>query len=192
MKHNLILAAAVSLAMASTAMAQTSSGTSDTTSGATSGTSATTSGSASGMLQMTEAEKSTTANWSGEIADAFFADSTMTKLKSGAEIRSAWPELTPEQQSQVEQDCNTMQTASAGSTTVPSTGTDATTGASGDTTASTSGTTGATTGTAGTSGETTASTSTDTSGAASGTATGTTTVTDPLTIAQLCELVESM
>ena len=175
MKHNLILAAAVSLAMASTAMAQTSSGTSDTTSGATTGTSATTSGSAAGMLQMSEAEKSTTANWSGEIADAFFADSTMTKLKSGADIRAGWAELTTEQQAQVEQDCNTMQTASADPSAMPSTGT------SGDTSA----TTGTTTGTSGTSGETTAST--DTSGAATGT-----TVTDPMTIAQLCELVESM
>ena len=101
MKHKLILAAAVSLAMASTAMAQTSSGTSTDTSGASSGTSATTSGSTAatpGMLQMSEAEKSTTANWSGAIADAFFTDSAMTQLKSGSEIRSAWPNLTPEQQ----------------------------------------------------------------------------------------------
>ena len=109
-----------------------------------------------GMLQMTEAEKSTTANWSGAIADAFFTDSTMTSLKSGAEISSAWSSLTPEQQAQVEQDCSTMQTASTG--TAPTTGSGATTGTSGDTTASTSGTAG-TTGTAGTSSETTASAS---------------------------------
>jgi len=194
MKHKLILAAAVSLAMASTAMAQTSSGTSDTTSGASSGTSATTSGATTatpGMLQMSEAEKSTIANWSGAIADAFFSDSTITQLKSGTEIRSAWPKLTPEQQAQVEQDCNTMQTASAGSATMPTTDGGGTTGTSTDNTASTSGTTGTTGATTGTSSETTASTSTDSSDSAAGTGTGTT-VTDPATIAQLCDFVGSM
>src|SRR5687768_17360335 len=209
MKHKLILAAAVSLAMASSAMAQTSSGTSDTTSGAASGSSDSTSASP-GMLQMTEAEKSTTANWSGPIADAFFKDSTMTSLKTGAEIKSAWSSLTPEQQAQVEQDCNTMQTASTGTTT-PTTGsgsgtsTDTTASASGttgttsgrtgtggtstDTTArasGTTGTTGTTAGTTGTSGESTASTTTGTSGT-TGAA-----VSDPMTIAQLCDMVGSM
>ncbi len=178
MKHKLILVAAVSLAMASTAMAQSS----DTTSGASSDTSATTSGSTTaspGMLQMTEAEKSATANWSGAIADAFFVDSTMTSLKGADEIRTGWSSLTPEQQAQVEQDCNTMQTASA----APATGSGTTTGTStdttGDVTASTSDTTGTTTGT---SGETTASTTTGTTGSMS----------DPKTVAQLCDFVGSM
>jgi hypothetical protein len=156
------------------------------------------------MLQMSEAEKSTTANWSGAIADAFFADSTMTSLKSADEIRTGWSSLTPEQQAQVEQDCNTIETASAPA--APATDGGSATGTSTDTTASTSGTTGTTgttTGTSGTSSDMTASSS-DTSGATTGTAgtSGETTaststgaagsMSDPMTVAQLCDFVGSM
>ncbi|MCG5480074.1 hypothetical protein [Sinorhizobium alkalisoli] len=174
-----LLVGAVSMAMASAAIAQDSSG---SASGAASGTAAT----STDMLQMTQAERDATADWTGPIADALFTDQSKTSLRSEAEIRSNWSQLSAEQQSQVKEDCNTVQSASADTST-----TTGTTTPSGDTTAST--TTDTTTGGAAgsTSGETTASTTT---GSSSGTAdtSASTSAGGVMSVAQLCNIVRNM
>lgn len=175
MKRIHLLVGAISMAMASAAIAQDTSGTA-------SGTAAT-----GTMMQMTEAEKSATADWTGPIADALFTDQSKTTLRSEQEIRANWANLSAEQQNQIKEDCNTVQTAAAGTgTTGTTTGT---TTPSGDTTASTTTgtTTGGTTGT--TSGETTAATTTETTPGTAGTATGAGGV---MSVAQLCNIVQNM
>ncbi|WEX75193.1 hypothetical protein PYH37_000565 [Sinorhizobium numidicum] len=145
------------------------------------------------MMQMTEAEKSTTSKWTRPIGEALFSDTSMSRLRSRNEIRATWSKLTAEQQNQVKHDCNTMETASAGAgsgTTI--TGTTGS-GTSTNTMASTDGTsTDTTTGSsasATTSGETTGSTMAGSTGGTAGTSdSGGST----MTIAQLRSMVKSM
>ncbi len=174
-----LLVGAISMAMASAAIAQDTSG---SATGADPGTAAT----GTDMLQMTQAERDATADWTGPIADALFTDQSKTSLRSEEEIRTNWAQLSAEQQNQVKEDCNTVQTAAAGTGT-----TTGTTTPSGDTTASTTTdtTTGATTGTA--SGETTASTTT---GTTAGTAdpSASTGAGGAMSVAQLCNVVQNM
>lgn len=180
MKRIHLLVGAISMAMASAAIAQDTSG---SAAGTASGSAAT-----GTMMQMTEAEKSATADWTGPIADALFTDQSKATLRSEQEIRSNWANLSAEQQNQIKEDCNTVQTAAAGTGTTTGTTTGATT-PSGDTTASTTTgtTTGGTTGT--TSGETTAGTTTETTPGTAGTATGAGGV---MSVAQLCNIVQNM
>jgi hypothetical protein len=197
MMYRLIAASMLTLALGTSAIAQSSTtGTSDT-SGATTATPG-----ATDTMMMTEADKELTSDWSGPIADAFFADASKTELKSQDEIRSSWSSLSTEQQAQVKQDCATVSSATA---SAPGTGT------STDTTAST--TTPSDSTASGTSTDTTASTTPDTSGPAAGTSTdttaSTTTGTDTTSsdmaasgtagsgtystaMTELCSMVESM
>lgn len=176
MKRIHLLVGAMSMAMVSTAIAQDTSG---SASGTTEGSAAT-----GTMMQMTEAEKNATADWTGPIADALFTDQSKMTLRSEQEIRTNWANLSAEQQNQIKEDCNTVETAAAGTGT-----TTGTTTPSGDTTASTTTdtTTGGTAGT--TSGETTASTTTGTTSGTAGTATGAGGV---MSVAQLCNIVKNM
>lgn len=120
MKYPHLLVAAVSVAMASGAIAQSSSG---STSGSTSGSAGTTSSAASGsdsgtpgMMQMNEAERNTTSKWPEPVRNALFSDASGSTLRSQDEIKANWSKLTTEQQNQIKQDCSTMQTASAAGT----------------------------------------------------------------------------
>jgi hypothetical protein len=181
MKCNYLLVTAISLAMASAAVAQSSSGsTSGGTSGSASGTtSAAPSGGSAGtpgMMEMNEAQRSTMSNWPEPIRNALFSDASGSTLRSQDEIKANWSKLTAEQQNQVKQDCNTMQTASAGGTA------GASGGASGSTTAPK------------VSGETTASTTTGStsSGTTAGTSGGASATGGTMTVAQLCTMVNSM
>jgi hypothetical protein len=176
MKRKYVLAGLLSVAMASSAMAQSSTSTSGTA----------TTGGATAPMQMTEAEKSTTSKWTGPIADAFFTDATKATLRSQEEIKSKWSALSAEQKAQVKQDCNAMKTASA------ATGGTATTGSGAATTDTTASADTATGGTAGTSKETTASTTTGTTTGATAGTSGAATGSSPMTVAQLCGMVESM
>ncbi|ASY65489.1 Large exoproteins involved in heme utilization or adhesion (plasmid) [Sinorhizobium sojae CCBAU 05684] len=172
-----LLAGAISMAMASAAIAQDTSGSATGADPAATGTD---------MLQMTQAERDATADWTGPIADALFTDPSKTSLRSEEEIRTNWAQLSAEQQNQVKEDCNTVQTAAAGTGT-----TTGTTTPSDDTTASTTPdtTTGGTAGTA--SGETTASTTT---GTTAGTAdpSASTGAGGVMSVAQLCNIVQNM
>jgi hypothetical protein len=201
--NNYIMTGVILVTMASTALAQDSSGsasgttsgsgaagsTSTTTPGAGAAGSTTTTTTGAGntnMMQMTEAEKSTTSKWTGPIGEALFSDASMSRLRSQDEIRANWSKLTPEQQDQVKRDCNTMESASTSAG-----GGTATTGTTGsgtpDTTASTGGK--PSTSAAGTApGETTGSTA---EGSVDGAA-GTSTDGDTMTVAQLCGMVNSM
>ena len=177
MKYNYLVAVAISLSMASGAIAQSSSG---STSGSTSGSAGTTSsapGSASGtpgMMQMNEAERNTTSKWPEPIRNALFSDASGSNLRSQDEIKANWSKLTTEQRNQVKQDCSTMQTASAAGTG----------SASGGASGSAAGTTPMV------SGETTASTTTGST--SSGSAAGTTATGGTMRVAQLCTMVNSM
>ncbi|AUX80385.1 hypothetical protein [Sinorhizobium fredii] len=125
-------------------------------------------------MQMNEAERSTTSKWPDPVRNALFSDASGTSLRSQDEIKANWSKLTAEQQSQIKQDCNTMQTASA-------TGAGS---ASGSASGSAAGTTPQV------SGETTASTSTGST--SSGSAAGTQATGGAMTIAQLCTMVNAM
>ncbi|WP_210421631.1 hypothetical protein [Sinorhizobium sp. FG01] len=126
------------------------------------------------MMQMNEAERSTTSKWPDPVRNALFSDASGTSLRSQDEIKANWSKLTAEQQNQIKQDCNTMQTASA-------TGAGS---ASGSASGSAAGTTPQV------SGETTASTSTGST--SSGSAAGTQATGGAMTIAQLCTMVNAM
>jgi hypothetical protein len=176
MMYKLVAASMLTLAVGTSAIAQSS----------TTGTTGPAAGTSTDTMMMTEADKTLTRDWSGPIGDAFFTDDSMSTLKSQAEIQSSWQSLSAEQQAQVKQDCATVSSSTA---SAPATGT------STDTTAST---TPDTTGpAAGTSTDTTASTTTGTTGtgttssdmAASGTA-GSGTYSMAMT--QLCSWVDSM
>ena len=65
--------------------------------------------------------------WDTSVNDAFFADTTAGTLRSEEDIRANWSSLPAEQQAQVRADCDTMTTASVGTSA---------TGTGGDTTAS--------------------------------------------------------
>jgi hypothetical protein len=202
MMYRLIAASMLTLALGTSAIAQSS--TTDTT-GPAAGTS-------TDPMMMTEADKTLTNDWSGPIADAFFTDASKTTLKSQDEIKSSWSSLSTEQQAQVKQDCATVSSSTAAA---PGTGTSTDTTASTTTTPSDTTASDTTTGT-GTSTDTTASTTPDTTGPAAGTSTDTTASTTTGTtgtdttssdmaasgtagsgtystaMTQLCSMVESM
>ncbi|NGO51121.1 hypothetical protein G6N73_07985 [Mesorhizobium camelthorni] len=175
MMYKLIAASMLTLALGTSAIAQSS--TTDTT-GPAAGTSTDT-------MMMTEADKALTKDWSGPIGDAFFTDDSMTTLKSQAEIQSSWASLSAEQQAQVKQDCTTV---SSGTASAPGTSTDTTASTTPDTTGPAAGT--STDTTASTTPDTTTGTGTTSSDmAASGTA-GAGTYSTAMT--QLCSWVGSM
>jgi hypothetical protein len=204
MMYRLIAASMLTLALGTSAIAQSS--TTDTTGPAA--------GASTDTMMMTEADKTLTKDWSGPIGEAFFTDDSMTTLKSQAEIQSSWQSLSAKQQAQVKQDCATVSSSTAAA---PGTGTSTDTTASGTTTTTPPDTTASdtTTGT-GTSTDTTASTTPDTTGPAAGTSTDTTASTTTGTtgtdttssdmaasgaaesgtystaMTQLCSMVESM
>lgn len=106
--HKLLLAASLSLGLATAAVAQTS--TDPAIGGA-------------GNLPM---------GWDGAIGDAFYSDTQAGTLRSEDEARANWDTLSSEQQAQVRSHCVSVDTA--GATTLPDTGSDVTgsTGATGD------------------------------------------------------------
>jgi hypothetical protein len=203
MMYRLIAASMLTLALGTSAIAQSS--TTDTT-GPAAGTS-------TDPMMMTEADKTLTNDWSGPIADAFFTDASKTTLKSQDEIKSSWSSLSTEQQAQVKQDCATVSSSTAAA---PGTGTSTDTTASTTTTTPSDTTASDTTTGTGTSTDTTASTTPDTTGPAAGTSTDTTASTTTGTtgtdttssdmaasgtagsgtystaMTQLCSMVESM
>lgn len=164
MMYKLIAASMLTLALGTSAIAQSST---TGTSGATTATPG-----ATETMMMTDADKTLTKDWSGPIGVAFFTDDSMSTLKTQAEIQSGWASLSAEQQAQVKQDCASVSSSSTASTTGSGTSTDTT--ASGTTTTPSDTTASDTTTSGGTSTDTTASTSTDTTGPAAGTSTDTT------------------
>jgi hypothetical protein len=165
MMYKLIAASMLTMALGTSAIAQSST----TGTSGTSGTTTTTPG-ATDTMMMTEADKALTKDWSGPIGDAFFTDDSMTTLKSQDEIKSSWATLSAEQQAQVKQDCAGVSTSTASSTDTTTSGTTATPPT--DTTASETTTSGgmSTDTTASTTTGTTTTTSPDTAASASGTA----------------------
>lgn len=72
--------------------------------------------------------------WDGAIGDAFFSDTQQGTLRSQDEITANWETLTDEQQAQVRADCDTIDTAAAGTMDAPAG--DNAAGSSSDSTAS--------------------------------------------------------
>lgn len=107
--HKLLLAASLSLGLATAAAAQTSS---DPALGGPNGL---------------------PVGWDGAIGEAFFSDTQSGTLRSEAEARANWDTLSSEQQAQVRAHCVSVDTA-GGAGTMPGTGSDVTgsTGAAGD------------------------------------------------------------
>lgn len=99
--HKLLLAASLSLGLATAAVAQTGT---DTAVGG------------SGNLPM---------GWDGAIGDAFYSDTQTGTLRSEAEARANWDSLSSEQQAQVRSHCVSVDTA-GGAGTMPGNDSDVT------------------------------------------------------------------
>ena len=189
MMYRLIAASMLTLALGTSAIAQSS--TTDTT-GGTSGATTATPG-ATDTMMMTEADKALTGDWSGLVADAFFTEDSKATLKSQDEIKSSWSSLSTEQQAQVKEDCATVSSSTA-SAPGAGTSTDTTASTTPDTSGPAAGTSTDTTASTtppadsgGTSTDTTASTTTGTTaGGTAGSGTYSTAMTD------LCSMVSSM
>lgn len=119
MSCKFLIAASLSLGLATGAVAQTAPQTG--TDPAAAGTSA---GTGSGLPM----------GWDGAIGDAFFSDTEAGTLRSEDEVRANWDTLTSEQQAQVRSHCVSVDTA-GNATTTPGAGSDVTgsTGAAGST-----------------------------------------------------------
>lgn len=110
-----LIAASLSLGLATGAVAQTAPQT---------GTDPAAAGSSSGLPM----------GWDGAIGDAFFSDTEAGTLRSEGEVRANWDTLTSEQQARVRSHCASVDTAS-NVTTTPGANSDVTgsTGATGST-----------------------------------------------------------
>lgn len=119
MSCKFLIAASLSLGLATGAVAQTAPQT------GTDPAAASTSTSTSSGLPM---------GWDGAIGDAFFSDTQIGTLRSESEVRANWDALTSEQQAQVRSHCASIDTAS-NVTTTPGANSDVTgsTGATGST-----------------------------------------------------------
>lgn len=112
MSCKFLIAASLSLGLATGAVAQTAPQTG--TDPAAAGTSTST-GTGSGLPM----------GWDGAIGDAFFSDTEAGTLRSEGEVRANWDTLSSEQQAQVRSHCASVDTASNVSTT-PGAGSDVT------------------------------------------------------------------
>lgn len=118
MSYKIIAAVALSLGLATSALAQT--GTGSTTGGAD----------ASGQ-GAADAQTAFPTGWSGPISEAFFSDTAAGTMRTEDEIRTNWGNLSAEQQAQVRTDCESHMAAHGTDSTMQ---TGSTTG-SGDNTA---------------------------------------------------------
>jgi hypothetical protein len=114
MKENdmrkIIATTLISLALASSAFAQSGTG----------GTAAKSDNSATSQQPVTtETTGSTTPDetmlqrWTGAIGDAFFTDSTMTTMRGEGELAANWATLTDAQKEQIRGDCKKFATSTA-------------------------------------------------------------------------------
>ena len=110
MSCKFLIAASLSLGLATGAVAQTAPQTG--TDPAAAGTGASTS---SGLPM----------GWDGAIGDAFFSDQEAGTLRSETEVRSNWDTLTSDQQARVRSHCASVDTASS-ATITPGAGSDVT------------------------------------------------------------------
>lgn len=110
MSCKFLIAASLSLGLATGAVAQTAPQTG--TDPAAAGTSTSTS---SGLPM----------GWDGAIGDAFFSDPQTGTLRPETEVRSNWDTLTSDQQARVRSHCASVDTASS-ATTTPGAGSDVT------------------------------------------------------------------
>lgn len=99
MTCRIIAALALTLGLGTAAFAQSSTTGADTSAA----------GAATGSVTLPKA-------WEGDIASAFFTDPAAGTLKSDEEIKSAWANLSSDQQAQVKTDCQShMASAGTGS-----------------------------------------------------------------------------
>lgn len=119
MTYKFLIAASLSLGLATGAVAQTApqTGTDPAAAGSSTSTS-------SGLPM----------GWDGAIGDAFFSDQEAGTLRSEQEVRANWDTLTSDQQARVRSHCASVDTAS-NATTTPGANSDVTgsTGATGST-----------------------------------------------------------
>lgn len=166
MKRKILTATAISLCLATAALAQSS--------GTSSGTNGTSGSSAGSSMSSTSGsgQSGIPSGWDSKLSGSFFSDANSGRLLSQDEIRKNWSSLSSEQQAQVRSDCSRM-TASNGTgsgTMAGTSGSSASTGS--DTTASIGTGSGTATGTSGSSGST-GSNTTASNSTGSGTTTGT-------------------
>lgn len=116
MSCKFLIAASLSLGLATGAVAQTSTQTAPQTG---------TDPAAAGTSTSTSTSSGLPMGWDGAIGDAFFSDPQTGTLRPETEVRSNWDTLTSDQQARVRSHCASVDTASS-ATTTPGAGSDVT------------------------------------------------------------------